>query len=203
MQAGTVEPALELLRVRWNALKHVWEPGLGWPFIGRQDLNDDLIRHAEIVISIRRRNLLRQIISGYISRHLRFWVGTKSEFMERLNSAYLPPLSVEEAADALGRASRALEERDRLLSILSSKRLIFYYEDFFEGHLKQQVHELNGLFSDAGFSRMNEVTLTDAISPYMERAAYKWADKEVYDRIAGIRLIDEQLGQDSTGKIFC
>src|ERR1035438_6924165 len=76
LKAGTVEPALNLLSARWNALKHVWEPSTAWPFRERQDLNDDVVKNAEIVVSLRRRNLLRQIVSSHISKNLHFWIGT-------------------------------------------------------------------------------------------------------------------------------
>ena len=202
LQAGTVEPALGLLQTRWDALKHVWEPGLAWPFTGRQDLNDDLVQHAAKIISTRRRNLLQQIISGYISKHLRFWVGTQGEFRERLDNAYLPPLSVAEAAKTLQSAATALEQRNHLLSTLSSMQTVFYYEDFFDTTLEEQCRQLNRLFLGLSYSQMDEVQLKATIAPYLDRTKYKWANEDVYDRIPGIRLINEQLGNDSTGWLF-
>src|SRR5450756_463014 len=58
LQHQSVAAPLDLIRLRWNGLKHVWEPGTGWPFVENPGLNDDLVRNAGIVVSLRRRNLL-------------------------------------------------------------------------------------------------------------------------------------------------
>ena len=202
LQAGTVEPALQLLKARWSGLKHVWEPGTAWPFRKRQDINDDLVRHAEIIVSLRRRNLLRQIVSNHISKNLRFWIGTNAEFKQHLDSAFLPPLSVASAARALEEALAALESRDRLLRKLTSKQLTFYYEDFFDLEMEQQVKSLNQLFVQLDCKSVDEVDLSSRAFQYLDRSAYKWADSDVYDRIPGIRVVDEQIGNDFTGRIF-
>ena len=202
LQAGTVRPALNLLAGRWSGLKHVWEPGTGWPFKEHPELNDDLVSNVDVIISLRRRNLLRQIVSMHISKHLRFWIGTREEFRQHLDSACLPPLSVANAAKFLEEALFALERRDHLLRSLRSKQLVFYYEDFFNLEFDQQIIGLNRLFIELGRAPINDYDLTSLAHPFLDQSAYKWADNEVYDRVPGIRLIDEQIGSDLTGRIF-
>jgi hypothetical protein len=48
VEHNSVAEPLVLMQARWNGLKHVWEPGTGWPFQGRQNLNDDLVTRAEM-----------------------------------------------------------------------------------------------------------------------------------------------------------
>lgn len=202
LQAGSVAPSLRLLQPRWNALKHVWEPGSAWPFPARQDLNDDLVRHAESLISLRRRNILRQIVSAHISRYLRFWVGTSTAFKEQLDSAYLPPLSVEEAGKLLSEMTRALQERDKLLLTHDVKNLYFYYEDFFNHDFEHQSRLLNKLFVALGHTTLSEERLELEARPLLDPVTYKWADDEVYERVPGIHLVDKHLGNDVTGWLF-
>ncbi len=203
LQGSSVIRSLELIKLRWNGLKHVWEPGTAWPFVGHQHLNDDLIRQAAITVTLRRRNLLRQFVSNYICKKLGFWVGTSNEFIARLDCAYLPPVNICEAAAAMKTATIALSQRDELLSSLSSQ-FILYYEDIFEGEIEseERVSFCNSLFMRLGHRPLTEEHIRNHCLQYFSPAEYRWSNNEVYDRLPGSRLLDAQLGNDVTGRLF-
>jgi hypothetical protein len=203
-QHNSVAASLELIRLRWNGLKHVWEPGTEWPFVGHQNLNDDLVRHAGIVVTLRRRNLLRQYVSGYVSKRLGFWVGTREEFYARLDSAYLPPITLSDARAALAEAACALDRRDELLRGLPAKQLVLFYEDIFEENEDpdKQVAFCNWLFVQLGHQPLEDDDFRILCRLYFNPTQYRWANNDVYARIPGSRLLDEEIGNDATGRLF-
>jgi hypothetical protein len=185
-------------------LKHVWEPGTGWPFTGNPELNDDLVRRAVIVITLRRRNLLRQIVSGYISKRLGFWVGTAAEFNARLNSSYLPSISTSEAKIALAQIVAASRKRDELLGTLQVKRVDLVYEDIFEidNATDKQISFCNWIFSELGHRKLEDDAFRAQCQQYFDPALYRWANNDVYARIPGSHLLDKVVGNDITGRLF-
>ena len=204
LQQGSVAAALDLIRMRWNGLKHVWEPHTAWPFTDHQELNDDLLKHSAIILTIRRRNLLRQFISMYVSKHLGFWVGTRADFHSRLDTAYLPPLTVTAAREALTQMLEASHRRDHLLASLPARQELLYYEDLFElaTDLDQRVAFCNALFVKLGYWRLDDGAFKEQCRKLFDPEEYKWADNDVYARIPGATLIDEEVGSDATGRLF-
>ncbi len=204
LQQGSVKGALDLIRLRWNGLKHVWEPGTAWPFDQHQELNDDLVTHAGTIITVRRRNLLRQFVSSYISKNLGFWVGTSAEFYERLDTACLPALTVDKTRTALEEMIAAHEKRDRLLATLPARQEVLYYEDIFEGSadLDQHVASCNALFVVLGHCPLEDETFRELCGRFFDPMEYKWANNEVYARIPGAQLVDKELASENTGSLF-
>jgi hypothetical protein len=204
LQHGSVAVALDLIRLRWNGLKHVWEPGTGWPFVENPDLNDDILRHSGIIITLRRRNLLRQFVSDYVSKRLGFWVGTSEEFYARLATAYLPGINLGDAKRFLEEAVDAISRRDQLLSSLPAKQLVLFYEDIFgDGqNLDSQIEFCNSLFAQLGHLPQKDDAFREQCAQYLSPAQYKWANNDIYARIPGSRLLDKELGNDVTGRLF-
>src|ERR1700690_3290485 len=62
MQAKSVEPVLNLIRHRWNGIKHVWEVRDDWPFRDHPELNEAVALNADRIICLERRNLLRRYV---------------------------------------------------------------------------------------------------------------------------------------------
>jgi hypothetical protein len=203
-QANGMEATLKVILLRWNGLKHIWEPGNGWPFLGRPELNDELVRNAEIVVSLRRRNLLQQYVSGFVSKHLGFWVGTAAEFRSRLNHTYLPPLDVNEVSVGLNHMMRAITRRDELLDSLPCEKLTFYYEDIFDGSVtfESQKRTLNALFSSLGHSKIEDETLWERVHECLDPQQFRWASNEVYSCIPGAKQVDEHLSSHHAGRLF-
>jgi hypothetical protein len=156
------------------------------------------------VVTIRRRNLLRRFISGYISSHLGFWLGTSAQFYARLDGAYLPPVAVSEAEQAIISSIQAQQRRDQLLSKLSIKKIDLIYEDIFEGNkdLDSDVAFCNWLFMELGYRPLNDDGFRDLCQRHFSPDHYKWANNEVYARIPGSRQLDIELGNDVTGHLF-
>lgn len=204
VEDGTVATALDLISLRWNGLKHVWQPDSAWPFVARPNLNDDLIRRAAIIVSLRRRNLLRQFVSAYICKHIGFWVGTSAEFNARLNTSYLPPIDLSVAKASLAAARDAVVRRDELLSQLSPASFILTYEEMFEKvqTSDEQLAFCNSLFSRLGHRPLEDEGLLAQCLDYLNPAQYRWASNDVYARIPGSTLLDTTLGNDTTGYLF-
>ena len=204
MRAGTVAPAVHLLRREYNCLKHVWDPHLGWPFLRRHSLNDELLSHVETVISVRRRNLLRQVVSKYIALHLDFWIGTKEEFRSRIEHTELPALNAAVIAAELRLLQRALLDRDRNVHDLSINKITLYYEDLFETppDVAAKLSIINRLVARLGFEPKWDRSFVRSSTHYLDNAIFKWASNEIYDRIPGSREIDALLGSNETGRLF-
>ncbi len=195
--------ALRTIRIRWNGLKHVWEPGTAWPFIGFASLNDDLVRNAEIVIVMRRRNLLRQYVSAVVSRRLGFWVGTASEFKMRFQHSYPPVLDLKNASRALFLMTDALARRDSLLESTSCKQIRLYYEDIFErGYDYAAFAEIiNSLFEALGHRQLWKEEMTTSVR-YLNPGEFKWMTNEIYECLPNAKLLDKELGSKATGYLL-
>jgi hypothetical protein len=185
-------------------LKHVWEPGNGWPFAGHPELNDALVLEAPMVLSMRRRNLLRQFVSGHVSRHLSFWVGTKSEFDDKLRSAYLPPLTMDGTRRALEQMEAALTRRASLLQQHGKQVHTLFYEDVFQQNwtVTEQVNFCNSLFQKLGFAPLDDETFRQTCQELFDPAEFQWASSSLYASIPNARVVDDALGNDQVGRLF-
>jgi hypothetical protein len=203
-EQGVSAAIREIGQQNHNGLKHIWEPETSWPFVGRQDLNDAIVAHAEVVITVRRRNLLKQFVSGYVCRHLRFWVGTRADFYARLNTVVLPPIRVSNAAAAIEAAHSAIVQRETLLATLPARQRVLYYEDIFRDNttLDQQVNFCNDLFGFLGFAALDSEKFRRECKSEFSPDIYKWSSDEIYARIPGVAALDRALGNDETGRIF-
>lgn len=201
---GSVAHPLDLLRVRWNGIKHVWEPMDGWPFVGRKELNDDLLHHVDFVIALRRRNVLRQYVSGYISKHIKYWIGAKIEFFRLLDGAYLPPINPTEVREGLRQLVIATQRRSDLLTKIRAKHVILFYEDLFDSLQSHydRARCCDQLFEKLGYRPLSETGLVQSCLDFFDAGEYKWASREVYERIPGIHGIEEEVGCQETGWLF-
>jgi hypothetical protein len=81
---------------------------------------------------------------------------------------------------------------------------VLYYEDIFEGEIEseKQVSFCNSLFVRLGHRALAEEDIRNRCLQYFSPAQYRWANNDVYARLPGSRLLDEQLGNDVTGRLF-
>jgi len=201
----SLQQTLDLIWLRWVGIKHVWEAPTNWPFESEPILNEELIRCAPAVISIERRNLLQRYISSLLSRRLRFWIGTKAEFLRRLETTGFPELNVEQIREAIAIDLDAIKRRRLLLSSVHSKFMFVNYEDLFGDGVAEadQVSHVNHILRFLGHS---ELTPSECLQQEWKESAdstiAKWNTVDIYSRIPGIHRIEATIGSDETGWLF-
>jgi len=201
--AGSVEPVLNLIWRRWNGLKHVWEPA-GWPFQQNPELNAGIVLHAAKVVFLRRRNLLRRFVSGFISKQLRFWVGTREEFLARLESIQIAELDPLYVREQIGQDHAAVETRLRLLERHGVPFLSLYYEELYgeDADPDRQRQVLNRVLEFLGFDPLPEEIFANGCARLLDPAQYRWSSADVYRLVPGIEDVERQAGSDATGWLF-
>jgi hypothetical protein len=204
MQNGSVQPALALIRHRWNGLKHVWSPDTGWPFNEKPDLNDELVLAGCRVVFVQRRNLLKRHISNVISKSIDFWIGTRQQFFTQLGNASIPELDPVILRRALQQEREAMEQRVVLLQQKGIQYASFFYEDFYGTQVsrKQQLGIFNELLNFLGFSIMTMDVFSARCTEYLDETRYKWCSEDVYRLIPGIAKVEQEVGSDKNGWLF-
>jgi hypothetical protein len=199
----SVQAALDLIWCRWTGIKHVWESN-GWPFTTNAGLNDQVVLGGGRVIFLQRRNLLRRCISGFLSRELRFWIGTREEFNARLEEVQLKDISLDVIADQMKRDQIAVERRLRFLRDHNVETMSLFYEDLYAQNMtnRQQLAIINDVLTFLGFSRMTEEEAGVEWQRLLDPDTYRWSSPDVYRMIPGIGHIEDRLGCDETGWVF-
>ncbi|HEX3683713.1 MAG TPA: hypothetical protein VHU83_14350 [Bryobacteraceae bacterium] len=201
IRARSVKPALDLIWYRWTGLKHVWEAESGWPFSHNKKFNDEIVLYASRVVFLRRRNLLRRLVSSFMSRQLNFWVGTQREFRARIEAVPLKELNLESVLQQIKTDQAAINERLELLQHHGIATMQLCYEDFYrrEASSSAQLAMVNSIL---GFLRVQEISqeaFAKDWAPFFDSDAYQWASPETYLLIPGIEAIDREVGSDETG----
>jgi hypothetical protein len=204
LSSGSVATALALIWHRWSGIKHVWEADTGWPFVGRTELNDTVVLGGWPVIFLRRRNLLRRYVSATISRRLAFWVGTREEFLARLEGIVLPELVPETVRIALEQDMGANEHRTHLLSVNGIRWMSVFYEDLYDAGMTIEQRRLvvNSIFQFLGYRQIDEETFMKQCLPLLNPDTYRWGSTETYLRVPGIMDVECRVGSDRTGWLF-
>jgi hypothetical protein len=200
-----LEAALSDLWKSYNGIKHVWNQ-YGFPF-GQSPERLHLNRHLlEIcnarVIFLKRRNVLKRIVSNEISQQSRKW-GTSVGVREAHLRYDFSPLNI--------RLMRSLleQEFDAIAScreILSGRRIPFidvWYEDLYgEDELlatgPAKVREIISFLGLPQFDQRSWVQVMSLLNP--ERT--KVNSKATYLRIPNIDEVERVLGADETGWLF-
>lgn len=204
LNARSVAPVLNLIWHRWTGLKHVWDPRTGWPFAELPDLNDEIVLGAGRLILLERRNRLRRYISGVISGKLRFWVGTREEFIARLDSVQLPELDPAVVREHLQRDRAAMEERVRLSQSRDIPAMRVFYEELY-GQCRcahKQLSLLNEILEFLGFSSVSEGPFRNRFLRLLDPAKHQWGSAEIYRRIPGVLTLEDEVGSDESGWLF-
>lgn len=204
VRSRSLNDAMRLLARSYNMIKHVWEPRNGWPFVEDSSLNDALWSSCDCVVVITRRNLLKRYVSAELSRRLRFWIGTRQDFIKRLSSSTLGPINIAQAKHDIAADYRALAHRRSQLQLLEIRTVEIFYEDWFEQPLD----------ADAAYEAVTQLLIENDLRPvtrehflaamwrWFAPDQYKWASEDIYLSIANSRELDRELGTDTTGRLF-
>lgn len=199
----SVESALDAIWTRWNGIKHVLESN-GWPFPAQPRLNDEVVSGPKgRVIVLIRRNLLKRLVSSYMSRQTNYWIGPKEEFYARLDQVRLRPLKT-----ALVRA-RIREDRntvERLVEMLHERQvqtLSLWYEDLFgEFSASENCQRINSVLQFLEVPTVPDEVFAQRWQTFFDPSTQRWATPELYRRIPDIERIEEEVGSDATGWLF-
>jgi hypothetical protein len=205
-QALRVSPRESLRRIwtRWNGIKHVFEPN-GWPFLGRPELNSEVaVQQGQRVVVIRRRNLLRRLVSDLICRQTRYWIGTREEFCARLEQTRLLPLDPAKLRGQIRRDRDAMTQLQHAMAERGVPTLEICYEDMFctADDPATQMQRVNAVLAFLNVPPISLPTFTRQWRERFDGDRHRWASPDVYRRIPGIDGIEAEVGNDETGWIF-
>jgi hypothetical protein len=205
LQAQSVEPALNLIWHRWSGIKHVWQASSkGAPFPRNPDLNDGIVLGAGRVVFLQRRNLLRRYVSARISQQLCFWIGTRQEYLARLENIQLREFEPASVLQEIEKDRAGIEQRLRLLREHDIHTLHLFYEDLFgdDATSTKQSEIMNGILRFLGYREISDGDFMQQWAPLLDKNTYQWASAEVYRMIPGIEQLEHELGSDETGWLF-
>jgi hypothetical protein len=204
MRSRSVTTAINTIAKRWNGIKHVWESS-GWPFEALPWLNDQLTYEAsDRLIVMLRRNLLKRFVSNYLCRNINYWIGSKREFLTRLDNLLIAPLDSKKVAGAIAK------DEDAITSYLDRARakcehvFCIYYEDLFDSSISDST-KIEMVLRVCKFLSLEPISPSDCYSLFCTHIAsseLKWCSEETYRRIPGIERIEAAVGSDRTGWLF-
>jgi hypothetical protein len=203
-EGRSLNAALDLIWSRWTGIKHVWESN-GWPFLYSPELNDQMaLGPSRKIIVVIRRNLLRRVVSNVISRQTRYWIGTRAEFVRRLEQTQLKELDPWALRAQIRRDKDAIERQRRFLSDHNVDAMVLYYEDVFcEGAIQsQQLQLVNRVLTFLQAAPIAADTFAETYQHHFDPDRNRWATAEVYRRIPGIERIEQEVGSHETGWLF-
>ena len=198
---GSIDAAVAMLALRWSGLKHVFESGSGWPFTGKPNMNDRLLLLADKVILLKRRDYLKRYLSGYIAKHLRFWIGSREEFLTRLQGAAFPPIEPVAARDEIAQDQLAMKTRDRIVAELGIISLTIYYEDLFDNEGQINARLIEQITDFLEVRRFLEEEHREQILAASEPLLYRWASSSVYDVIPNVKELEALVSESSTNTV--
>ena len=189
---------------RWNGFKHVWEAD-GWPFRLRPELNDELVdASVRKVILLVRRNQFRRIVSNLLSRRTGLWMGTRTQFLQRLEGLQLPPLNPARVREQLQIDQAALRDRCERLAERQVPVMTLHYEDLFredaDGSFRRR--HINTILEFLEFTTITADVFGQSWQPHFDPAVHRWATADVYRRIPGIERVEQEIASDETGWLF-
>ena len=200
-----LEASLSKLWKKYNGIKHVWSWG-GYPFQmapKRQALNHHLlaISNAKVIL-LRRKNVLKRILSDSISKQSGNWQSSMSAREAHLRYDFRP-LNVGRIRFLLRRESDAIAScRDAL--IRSQVPFIdVCYEDLYgeENLLNTGPRKVREIISFLGLGEFDERGWQQVMS-LLDPQRMKANSHATYLRIPNIDEIERVLGADETGWLF-
>jgi hypothetical protein len=169
------------------------------------EFNDELAIASSSLIWIQRRNCLQRYVSAIISRRLRYWIGPKEEYLQRLDARGFPPLCPDDARESIRLDVEAVRNREGLLIARGVRFITVYYEDIFDDSVtgNEQLKQVNRVLTFLGRnSAPVSITQSEAWLGVMNQDRCKWNSQSVYKRIPGISQFERLTGSDETGWLF-
>jgi hypothetical protein len=201
---GALACTVAELRSIYTGIKHTWTPD-GWPFLNDSSLNQRLLLTSDhTVLFLRRRNVLKRLVSLHISRQTNVWGLITEEGRSKVRSFNFSPLSVAATKVHLAREVRDLANVRRLLIENEIGFRDVWYEDLYDPTATAcpQLNVLNEIFSFLGKGSVIRDPALAAINRLFDRQTMKLNSVETYRRIPGIEELERHCGSDETGWLF-
>lgn len=199
MEEGSIESAVAMIARRWAGLKHVFDASNGWPFNNHPAMNDRLLFMADKVILLKRRDGVSRYLSDHIARHLGFWIGSREEFLSRLQRVQVPVLDPIEVRRKIESDMETMEIRDRLVESAGIEAQTIWYEDLFrnDGYLDRE--DLNQITSFLGVPPFTDYEFATEVLAASEPLVYRWASS--YTAIANYDEIKAAIDEVWNGHV--
>jgi hypothetical protein len=187
-----------------NGIKHTWSPD-GWPFVDNPTWNVELLlKPNQKVIFLRRRNLLRRLVSAHISSQTGVWGLFDSGDRRRVESFSFMPMDIDSV--------KAQLRTDNYMTYYYRKYLIdsgaeftdLFYEDLYGPLITSncQIDMLNKIFTFLGKDSIANETTLSGLKGLLDPREMKLNSIETYKRIPGIEIVERECGSDETGWVF-
>jgi hypothetical protein len=151
------------------------------------------------IVFIRRRNLLKSVVSALIAEQTELWKPWEAKKPVLEYYAELRPLSMDEARAQLEETHRTIELYRQLLASLPPDRCHeVVFEDFFLVPPDEKRARLREVFA---FLEL-EPPEGQAVERFLDPAHAQLNTDETYARVPNLRELDDALGSDETGRIF-
>jgi LPS sulfotransferase NodH len=175
LEEGSLESAVAMIARRWAGLKHVFDGANGWPFNRRPALNEQLLFLADKVILLKRRDCVSRYLSDHIAKHLGFWIGSREEFLTRLQRVQVPALDPLDVRRRIEFDLETMENRDRLVERAGIEAQTIWYEDLFrdDGYIARE--DLDRITSFLGVRPFSPQEFATEIVAASEPLVYRWA----------------------------
>ncbi len=158
-----------------------------------------LLAPGRKIVFLRRRNLLKSVVSGMIAEQTGLWHACQATAPVLEYYSDLRPLSVEEAAGRLAYERSLIDEHAAVLAGLpESRRLDVSYEDFFLAAETERAAQLERLFA---FLDLEPIPAAQAAA-FLDPSRARLNSEETYARVPNVRELDETLGSDEYGRLF-
>jgi len=200
---AALERALAEVWKLYNGIKHVWNcNGLPFEHDGAR-LNHHLLEVAGArVLFLRRRNILRRIVSGEISRQSGQW---SSDVLARrkIRRSNFEPIDIGGVQNQLERESAAIETYRESMIHARIPFFDLWYEDLFgewdpvEG-AEEKLDQIIEFLALPPFDARARARVRRLLDPLHGRVN----SEASYERIPNIREVERLLGADDTGRLF-
>lgn len=199
-KAGNVDSVLAQLWQFANGIKHVWQLD-GWPFPSAS-YNNHILNSGARIVFLRRRNVLKRIVSYSISLQLDEWTFAFPEDRRRLQSFSFRPLNTDFVRWHVANEARLLDETRKRFDARADL-MELWYEDLYDTAISLgEKHKV--LDRIRNFLSIPPPDDSEVVSKIDQRVSpgIRVNSKETYSRIPGIEKVEEEFGSDETGWLF-
>jgi hypothetical protein len=200
----TLRRCVHQIRLEYNGIKHVFHPS-GWPFGKLQELNRFLVgMHDQKVVFIRRRNVLKRLVSYQISCQSKVWHLHEEESPDRFRDFRFGPLDIDLIRSELSKEYRVLADYSAIAARSSAGLMTVWYEDLYAengcGDLAASLNEIQKILAFLGHAPA-EPEVLHKMAPYLAPQS-RLNSVESYSRVPNIHEVERLCGCDETGWLF-
>jgi len=207
-----LDEALGKIFLQFNLVKHVWHPS-GFPFIESDpgyafnktfSINDYLLSKFDFVVFLKRRNILKRLVSSLMSMQSGIWDSYTTEVSRKPEEFTYKPLNTEVIEWHL-KNERVYEDYFRnTLKSNKVKYVEIFQEDIYNSNLsaEEKFQKFFDLSDFLELPRNYNHDQTMVLGDYLYSKKHKQNSLESYKKVPNIEEIEETFGSEETGWIF-